>query len=66
MDPQTKAEIVQVIKEFQDVFTYEASEMPGLDPKIMCHELNIKEGFKPIKQKLRHRSRSLKKCNRSS
>ncbi|XP_048492978.1 uncharacterized protein LOC125493558 [Beta vulgaris subsp. vulgaris] len=36
------------------VFAYEASEMPGLDPKIMWHELNIKEGFKRVKQKLRH------------
>lgn len=27
---------------------------PKLYPKIMCHEFNIKEGFKPIKQKLRH------------
>ena len=28
--------------------------MPGLDPKVMCHELNIKEGFKSVKQKLKH------------
>ena len=28
--------------------------MPGFDPKVMCHKLNIKEGFRPIKQKLRH------------
>lgn len=28
--------------------------MPELDPIIMCHEFNIKEGFRPIKQKLRH------------
>ncbi|KMT06189.1 hypothetical protein BVRB_7g162600 [Beta vulgaris subsp. vulgaris] len=54
MDPQTRQDIIQVLTEYQDVFAYEATEMPGLDPKIMCHELNIKEGFRPIKQKLRH------------
>ena len=36
------------------MIAYEATDMPGLDPKVMCHELNIKEGFRPIKQKLRH------------
>lgn len=28
--------------------------MPGLDPKVTCHELKIKEAFRLIKQKLRH------------
>ena len=28
--------------------------MPGLVPGFMCHEMNIKEGFKPVKQKLRN------------
>lgn len=48
MDPQTREEIIQVLTEYQDVFAYEATEMPELDPKIICHELNIKEVFRPI------------------
>ena len=48
MDPQTR------LTDYEDVFAYEATEMPGLDPKVICHELNIREGFRPIKQKLRH------------
>ena len=28
--------------------------MKGLDPDFASHELNIKEDFHPIKQKLRH------------
>lgn len=54
MYPQTREEIIQVLNEYKDVFAYEASKMPELDPKFMSHELNIKERFKPIKQKLRH------------
>ena len=54
LDPETRARMVEVLREYQDVFAYEASEMPGLDPKIMCHEHNIKEGYKPVKQTLRH------------
>ncbi|XP_010694054.2 uncharacterized protein LOC104906923 [Beta vulgaris subsp. vulgaris] len=54
LNPETRAQVVEVLREYQDLFAYEASEMSGLDPKIMCHELNIKEGYKPVKQKLRH------------
>lgn len=27
--------------------------MPGMDPKIICHELHLDQSFKPIKQKKR-------------
>lgn len=43
-----------MLTEYQDVFAYEATKMPGLVPGFMCHEMNIKEGFKPVKQKLRN------------
>ncbi|XP_048492385.1 uncharacterized protein LOC125493260 [Beta vulgaris subsp. vulgaris] len=49
-----KDQILEVIKEFQDVFAYTVDEMPGIDPELMVHRLNIREGYKPIKQKQRH------------
>lgn len=52
--PSNGKEIIQLLTKYKDVFAYEISIMPKLDPKIMCHELNIKEGFRPIRQNLRH------------
>ncbi|XP_010678170.1 uncharacterized protein LOC104893735 [Beta vulgaris subsp. vulgaris] len=49
-----RTRILEVIKEFQDVFAYTVDEMPGIDPKLMVHRLIIREGYKSIKQKLRH------------
>lgn len=47
--------LIQTLHEFkEDVFAYSASGMQGLDASFACHELNIKEGFQPIKQKRRH------------
>ena len=30
------------------------STMPGIDPQLLVHQLNIREGYRSIKQKLRH------------
>lgn len=49
IDPQVREEIIQVLTKYRDVFASEASKMLELDPKIMWHKLNIKEGFRPIK-----------------
>ncbi|XP_010693164.1 uncharacterized protein LOC104906147 [Beta vulgaris subsp. vulgaris] len=51
---ETKVQILEVIKEFQDVFAYSVDEMPDIDPNLMVHRLNIREGHRPVKQKLRH------------
>ena len=31
--------------------------MPGIPPSVMCHKLDIKPGYKPVKQKLRHQGK---------
>ena len=49
-----RAEIIEVIWEFQDVFVYTIDEIPGIDSQLMVHRLNIPEGNRPIKQKLMH------------
>lgn len=36
-----------------DVFAWTPSNMPGIDPEVITHELNIQPQFKPIKQKKR-------------
>lgn len=45
---------LELPRDFEDVFAYSASDMQGLDLSFACHELNIKEGFRPFKKKLKH------------
>lgn len=49
-----KHDVLATIAEFRDIFAYSVEEMPGIPPHIMCHKLDIKPGYKPVKQKLRH------------
>ena len=43
-----KQDLISLIKEYIDVFAYE--DMPGLDPQVAMHCLNIKADAKPVKQ----------------
>ena len=42
-----------MLKEFKDVFTWDYSEMPGLDPGLVVHTLNVDPGAKPVAQPAR-------------
>ena len=41
------------LKENQDVFAWSHEDMPGIDPSIMVHRLNVSPSFPPIRQKKR-------------
>ena len=45
------------IAEFRDIFAFSTEEMFGITPSVMCHKLDIKLGYKPVKQKLRHQGK---------
>lgn len=45
-----KDNLVALIREDIDVFTWKYEDMPSLDPKVMVRQLNIKPKAKPIKQ----------------
>ena len=38
---QEKEELVELLRRNVDVFTWDAYEAPGLDPKFICHHLNV-------------------------
>jgi hypothetical protein len=42
-----------LFKEFCDVFAWSYEEMPGIDPKIVEHEITTYPDVKPVQQKLR-------------
>lgn len=41
------------MKENLEVFAWTPYEMPGIDPKFICHELNVHEGAKLVIRKPR-------------
>ena len=45
-----KAQLISLLKEYIDVFTWEYHEMPSLDPNLVAHALNVEPGAKPVVQ----------------
>jgi hypothetical protein len=50
LDSDSSEELIMLLKEYKDCFTWDYSEMPGLDRSIVEHRLLIKPGFRPYKQ----------------
>ena len=45
-----KSELILLLKEFKDVFTWDYSEMLGLNPGLIAHTLNVDPQAKPMAQ----------------
>ena len=45
--------LVAFLKENQDVFAWSHEDMPGIDPLVMVHRLNVSTSFPPVHQKKR-------------
>ena len=41
LPPQEKGELVELLRRNVDVFAWDAYEAPGLNPKFICHRLNV-------------------------
>ncbi|KAA3460987.1 RNA-directed DNA polymerase (Reverse transcriptase), Ribonuclease H-like protein [Gossypium australe] len=50
---KTKQDLIELLKEFRDVFAWSYQDMPGLNTEIVVHRLPIKVECKPVQQKLR-------------
>ena len=48
-----KSELIPLLKEFKDVFAWDYSEMPGLNPGLVVHMLNVDLEAKPMAQPAR-------------
>ncbi|XP_059658393.1 uncharacterized protein LOC132304673 [Cornus florida] len=51
---EEKTALIEVLKEFSDVFAWTYDEVPGLNPQIVAHHLNIRPGTRPVKQAQRN------------
>ena len=47
---QEKEELVEFLRRNVDVFAWDAYEVRGLDPKFICHRLNVDPSVTPKKQ----------------
>jgi hypothetical protein len=45
-----KTQLISLLKEYRDIFAWQYEEMPGLDPDLVVHALNVDLGSKPIIQ----------------
>ena len=45
-----KEDLLNLLKEFKDIFAWEYSDMKGIDPSFYSHKINLKEDAKPVIQ----------------
>ncbi|KAK3037284.1 hypothetical protein RJ639_029696 [Escallonia herrerae] len=53
IEEDTKLELVNLLRTYVDIFAWTAADMPGIDPEVISHRLNVDPSKKPIKQKMR-------------
>ncbi|KAL5571672.1 hypothetical protein UlMin_021269 [Ulmus minor] len=50
---QLRTDLINFLRDHCDVFAWSHEDMPGIDPKVIVHRLNIDPSFRPVKQKRR-------------
>src|SRR3954466_2719325 len=53
LSSEIRESLIQLLKEFSDVFAWSYQDMPGLDTSIVEHHLPLKAECPPVEQKLR-------------
>ncbi|XP_056688783.1 uncharacterized protein [Spinacia oleracea] len=52
-DPMSAA-LVQLLQEYKEIFSFTVEEMPGINPAVAVHKLNVDSTVKPVRQKKRN------------
>ena len=50
---QEREQLVALLQKYRDLFTWTYDKMPGLDPGLVVHSLNVDPGIRPIVQPAR-------------
>jgi hypothetical protein len=53
LNPYLREPMIALLKEYADCFTWDYTEMSGLDRSIVEHRLPLKKGFRPFQQRAR-------------
>ena len=51
MKEKTKQDLVQFLRKSIDIFAWSHEDMPGIDPSVITHGLNVHPSSKPVRQK---------------
>ena len=51
--PTVRKKLTAFLRSNRDVFAWTYEDMPGIDPSIIVHRLNVSPSFPPIRQKKR-------------
>ena len=51
--PMVRRALTTFLRDNQDVFAWSHDDMPGINPSVMVHRLNVLPFFPPIRQKKR-------------
>ena len=51
--PTVRQALTTFLKSNRDVFAWSHEDMPGIDPSVVVHRLNVSPSFSPIRQKKR-------------
>ncbi|KAG7529614.1 Ribonuclease H domain, partial [Arabidopsis suecica] len=47
---ETKEALIELLRRNKKSFAWSATDMPGIDRNIICHELNVDPSLKPVKE----------------
>ena len=50
---KAREDLIQFLRKSIDVFAWSHDDMPGIDPSVITHQLNMYPFFKPVRQKKR-------------
>ena len=53
MGEKMKQELIGFLKQSTYVFGWSHEDMPGIDPSVVTHCLNVSPSYKPVRQKKR-------------
>jgi len=53
LSPSEREDLISLVQEYIDVFAWNYEDMPGLDPQVAMHRLNINLDVKPVKRQQR-------------
>ncbi len=51
MDGRIRESLIEFLKDNIDIFAWTHEDLPGIDPSVISHKLNVDLSMRPIKQK---------------
>ncbi|XP_072066710.1 uncharacterized protein [Arachis hypogaea] len=54
LEGEEQSKLIKVLQDNADLFAWTPADMPGIDPRVICHKLAINKTIRPIAQKKRN------------